>query len=166
MRRALIHAIVGPIAANILMVAIAFTTSVLADPAGIGDQVVRALKLVPALLTMAQLAVFAIWALLAWIGMLIADARETRTVFGVVRLAIGAVLIGGPGLLAFMTYGTRPVVAVLAWTAICAGSLAACRSVSRWAGAERLQANVASLGQASVAPIPEHRAVFGRRGLI
>ena len=100
--------------------------------------------------------------LLAWIGMLIADVRRPRTVLGVVRLAIGAICVGGPGFIVSMVYDRTPL-GVLAWMAIAAASLTICRRASRAMGAGPRESEPDP--RESLDPVPDSRAVFGRRGL-
>jgi len=164
MRRALIHAVLGPISAHLLVLSLTFTTTVLAAPAEVGRTVKQALALAPQLLTLGQGLVQLLWMVLAWIGVLIADTRRPRTILGVVRLAIGAVFVGAPGVVAWLVYGANPIAGALAWMAVCAGSLTICRWVSQAAGAGLPE--ISTIDRAAIAPIPEARGVFGRRGVI
>ena len=164
MRRALIHAFLGPISAHLLVLSLTFTTTALAATDEIGRAVKQAVAIAPQLLTLGQGLVQLMWMALAWIGMLIADARQPRTIMGVVRLAIGAVFVGAPGVVAWLVYGANPLAGALAWMAVCAGSLTICRWVSRVAGAGLVETS--TIARAVIAPIPETRGVFGRRGVV
>ncbi|WP_454760808.1 hypothetical protein [Caulobacter segnis] len=162
MRRALIHAVLGPVSAHALLFLTTFTTSALSAPDRIGHILREAADVVPELLTMGQGVVQLLWMALAWIGMLIADARRPRTVIGVVRLAIGTMCVGAPGFVAWMVYDDTPLGA-LAWVAIAAASLTICRLVSRAVGAGASKGASDHYGVPE--PLPDSRAVFGRRGL-
>lgn len=163
MLRAWIHVIVGPIAASLLLLAITASTDFMFRLGAPGKLAAQTAEIISNLLRPGALLLFAVWALLAWLGMVIADARRPRTPSGVARLMVGALVVGGPGVLALIIYGRNPAGGMLAWAAIGAGALAACRLACRFAGVG--PAWRASIAGTSAAILPENRAVFGRRGL-
>ncbi|WP_184718096.1 hypothetical protein [Caulobacter sp.] len=163
MSRALIHAVVGPVVASLLLLAITFTTDLLFRMGAPGKLVAQLTEVVSNMLRPGPLLLFPFWALLAWLGMVIADARRPRTVLGRLRLATGALLVGGPGVMALLTYWRTPGGGPLAWALIGGGALVVCRWLCRLAGAEQIWRETAV--RTRTAAIPESRAVFGRRGL-
>lgn len=158
-RRALIHALVAPVVANVLLLAVTFVGTVLSRPGMLDKHVAQAMDLLPKLLTVGYCTLFLGWAMLAVIGMVVADTRRPRTVLGAIRLGLGGAMVGGPGFFVVLVYG---LFGVPFWVAICAGTLATCRLVSSALGAG--PGDTASGSRAGRDPIPESRAVFGRRG--
>lgn len=160
LRRALIHALVGPLVANVLLLAVTFVATVLTRPDMLDQHVAQATRLLPKLLTVGHCVLFLGWALLAVMGMFVADTRQPRSALGAVRLSLGGAMVGGPGFLAVLVCG---VLGVPLWIGICAGALATCRLAARALDVDRIGA--ATTSRALPAPPPESRAVFGRRGL-
>lgn len=165
MLRALIHATVGPIVANLLMWLITFLTTLVFGGRPLDVLMSQTLEMGSNLMTLGGFAVFLIWALLALVGMVIAGARRPWTVLGVVRLVLGALLVGGPGVTALVVYGPAPIVGVPVWALFGGGALAACRLVCRLVGAEPAWREQVAATPAPVAAFPDSRAVFGRRGV-
>jgi hypothetical protein len=155
-RRVLIHALVAPVAANVLLLAATFVTTVVTRPGMFDKHVAQAMALLPRLLTIGHCILFLAWALLAVIGMFVADTRRPRSVLGVIRLGLGGAMIGGPGVFIVLIYG---LLGVPIWIAICVGTLAICGRIS---GAPGAGEEASSRGPPAL--IPDHRAVFGRRG--
>jgi hypothetical protein len=161
LRRAVIHALVAPVVANVLLLAVAFVDTVLRKPGMFDQHVAQAAELLPKLLTAAYCVLFLGWALLAVIGMAVADTRKPRSVIGIIRLGLGGALVGGPGVLAILILG---LLGVPVWMVICAMTLAACRWMSGAFGAGSDDAT--GVSRRSLDPVPDSRAVFGRRGLV
>ncbi|MBO9544358.1 hypothetical protein [Caulobacter sp.] len=157
-RRALIHALVAPIVANVLLLAVTFVETVVRKPGILDQHVDQATELLPKLLTTGHGILLLGWAILALIGMVVADTRRPRTVLGVIRLSLGGVLVGGAAVFALVVYG---LFGVPVWIAICAATLAVCRLAAKALGAGLDQ----TASRSAPDPVPESRAVFGRRGL-